>query len=120
MSFDKALKVFSADGRIYQMEYAFKAVNQFGMTGIAIRGTDSVAVCTQKKVPDKLINPDSVTNIFNISNTAGCVVVGNMNDARTVIQQMRHRQAEYKFKYGYEMPIAVMASRIGDFLQNLS
>ena len=85
MSFEKLMKVFSPDGRIYQMEYAFKAINMFGMTAIAVRGQDSVVVCTQKKVPDKLIVPSSVTNIFNISDTAGCVIVGNMNDARFII-----------------------------------
>jgi 20S proteasome alpha/beta subunit len=30
MSFEKLMKVFSPDGRIYQMEYAFKAVQMFG------------------------------------------------------------------------------------------
>ena len=43
---DKVMKVFSADGRIYQVEYAFKAVNQYGQTSIAVRGKDSVVVCT--------------------------------------------------------------------------
>jgi 20S proteasome subunit alpha 1 len=44
------MKVFSPDGRIHQIEYAFKAVNSFGMTAISVRGTDSVVVCTQKKI----------------------------------------------------------------------
>jgi 20S proteasome subunit alpha 1 len=30
MSFDKVMKVFAPDGRIYQIEYAFKAINSFG------------------------------------------------------------------------------------------
>jgi 20S proteasome subunit alpha 1 len=46
MSFEKLMKVFSPDGRIYQMEYAFKAIQTFGQTSIALRGNDSVVVCT--------------------------------------------------------------------------
>ena len=74
MSFEKLMKVFSPDGRIYQMEYAFKAIHQFGMTSIAVRGIDSVVVCSQKKVPDKLIVPESVTNIFTVNDNIGAVL----------------------------------------------
>ena len=78
MSFEKLMKVFSPDGRIYQMEYAFKAIQTFGPPSIALRGNDSVVVCTQKKVPDRLIVADSITNIFNINDNIGAVIVGNM------------------------------------------
>ena len=71
------------------MEYAFKAISMFGQTAISLKGTDSVVVCTQRKVPDKLIVPSSVTNIFNISDTAGAIVVGNMNDAKFIIVWLR-------------------------------
>lgn len=27
---DKMMKIFAPDGRIYQMEYAFKAISMFG------------------------------------------------------------------------------------------
>ena len=85
MSFEKLMKVFSPDGRIYQMEYAFKAIQTFGQTSIALRGNDSVVVCTQKKVPDRLIVADSITNIFNINDNIGAVIVGNMQDAKFVV-----------------------------------
>ena len=86
MSFEKLMKVFSPDGRIYQTEYAFKAVNMPGYTSISVKGNDAVVVCTQKKIPDKLIVADSVTNIFNISDSLGAVIVGSMPDARFVVQ----------------------------------
>ena len=113
MSFEKLMKVFSPDGRIYQMEYAFKAIHMYGQTAIAVRGTDSVVVCTQKKVPDKLIVPDSVSNIFSISETHGCVIVGNMNDARFMVTWLRQQASQYKFKFGYEIPVHVLAQRLG-------
>lgn len=38
-------------------EYAFKAVKSEGVTSIAVRGKDSVAFVTQKKVPVRLSIP---------------------------------------------------------------
>jgi 20S proteasome subunit alpha 1 len=113
MSMEKTMKVFSPDGRIYQMEYAFKAIQQAGNTSIAIRGKDSVVVCCQKKVPDKLIVPESVTNIFNISDGCGAIIVGNMNDARFVVTWLRQQESDHKFKFGYEAPIHMIAKRLG-------
>ena len=114
---DKMMKVFSPDGRIYQMEYAFKAIQQAGMTSISLKGKDSVVVCCQKKVPDKLIVADSVTNIFTISDHCGVIMVGNMNDARYMVTFMRQQAAEHKMKFSYEVPIHVLAQRLGQYLQ---
>lgn len=49
-------------------EYAFKAVKAAGITSIAVRGKDSVAVVTQKKVPVSVAY--CVLNICYV----GCVV----------------------------------------------
>ena len=114
------MKVFAADGRIYQQEYAFKAVQSFGQTSISIRGKDSVVVCCQKKVPDKLIVPDSVSNIFTIADNIGAIVIGNMNDARLIVTYLRQQAASFKYKFQYECPVHVLAQRMGSWLQMVS
>jgi 20S proteasome subunit alpha 1 len=43
---------------------------------VAVRGKDSCVFVTQKKVQDKLIEPDSVTNVFQITPEIGCLMTG--------------------------------------------
>ena len=90
------------------------------MTSIALRGKDSVVVCCQKKVPDKLIVPDSVTNIFSVSDHCGAIIVGNMNDARAMVWEMRQAAATFKMNFAYEMPIHMIAKKIGGHLHKCS
>jgi len=67
-----------------------------------------------------LIVPDSVTNIFNISDAIGAVIVGNMNDARFVVQWLRQQTSDFKFKFSYEIPTAILAQRLSQYLQKFS
>ncbi|KAK1280420.1 Proteasome subunit alpha type-6 [Acorus gramineus] len=112
--YDRHITIFSPEGRLYQVEYAFKAVKASGITSIGVRGKDSVCVVTQKKVPDKLLDQTSVTHLFSITKYLGLLATGMTADAKSLVQQARNEAAEFKFKWGYEMPVDVLAKWIAD------
>eukprot|EP00899_Mesostigma_viride_P027963 jgi/Mesvir1/8351/Mv12610-RA.1 len=115
--YDRHITIFSPEGRLYQVEYAFKAVKAAGLTSIGVRGKDSVCVVTQKKVPDKLIDPTSVTHLFAITKYIGMLVTGMIADAKSTVSKARSEAAEFRHKFGYEIPPEHLAKRLADISQ---
>eukprot|EP00469_Lotharella_globosa_P010009 CAMPEP_0167775736 /NCGR_PEP_ID=MMETSP0111_2-20121227/2728_1 /TAXON_ID=91324 /ORGANISM="Lotharella globosa, Strain CCCM811" /LENGTH=251 /DNA_ID=CAMNT_0007665691 /DNA_START=40 /DNA_END=795 /DNA_ORIENTATION=+ len=115
--YDRHITIFSPQGKLYQVEYAFKAVRNANITSIGVKGKDCVIVVTQKKVPDKLIVPSSVTHMFKITSKIGCVSTGLIADAKSQLTSARQQAAEFKYKNGYEIPVGYLAKRIADTCQ---
>lgn len=76
---------FSLNHLAFRLEYAFKAINQAGVTSVGLKGKNIAVVVTQKKVADKLIDPESVTNIYRITPNIGCVITGITPDSESQV-----------------------------------
>ncbi len=119
-------------------EYAFKAITAANITSVGVRGKNCAVVLSQKKVPvsghptialfldpnltkiqfqDKLIDPSSVSHIFKLSSSVGCVITGSIADARASVMRARGEAAEFRYKNGYEMPCDVLAKRLANINQ---
>ncbi|KAH0789747.1 proteasome subunit alpha type-6-like [Histomonas meleagridis] len=116
-SADRFITIFSPEGRLWQVEYAYKAVKQAEVTAVAAKGKESVIVAVQKKVQDKLIDPTTVTHMFKITDHVGACLVGLTSDVYYICRRLRYEAALFEHKNGIEIPVSILASRLSEIHQ---
>ncbi|VDN58617.1 unnamed protein product [Dracunculus medinensis] len=100
--FDRHITIFSPEGRVYQ---------------VAVKGSESVVVAVQKRVPDKLIVAESITSIYDLSPTIGAAVIGLIPDCKFQVKRARAESAEWKYKNGCDMAVGDLSRRMADLNQ---
>ncbi len=102
MGYDRAITMFSPDGRLLQVEYAKKTVRQ-GSTAIGVVCTDGVIFVTDKRIVDSLIVSESVEKIFQIDKHIMATASGILSDARVLIDRAQVRAQQNRITYGSEI-----------------
>lgn len=98
MGYDRAITMFSPDGRLLQVEYAKKTVRQ-GSTAIGMACADGVLFVADKRIVDKLVIPESVEKIFQIDDHIGATASGILSDARVLIERAQVKAQQNHVTY---------------------
>src|SRR5512136_450811 len=117
MAYDRAITVFSPDGRLFQVEYAREAVKR-GTTTVGLKFKDGVALIVDKRIASKLIESRSIEKIFQIDEHIGCATSGLVADARVLVDYARMLAQVNKVTYAEKMDIETLVKRLCDFKQN--
>jgi len=115
-AYDRAITVFSPDGRLFQVEYALETVNR-GATIIGITCSEGVVLGAEEKLESSLQDPNFTWKIFEVDEHIGAAVVGLGSDARVLIDQARIYAQSNRLLYDEPIDIEIIAKRIGDIKQ---
>lgn len=116
MGYDRAITVFSPDGRLFQVEYAREAVKR-GTTSLGIRYKSGVVLAVDKRITSKLVEAESIEKIFQIDENIGAATSGLVADARVLIDRARLEAQANRITYNESIDIEILAKKICDFKQ---
>jgi len=117
MAYDRAITVFSPDGRLFQVEYAREAVKR-GTTTVGLKFKDGVILIIDKRITSRLIEPKSIEKIFTVDHHIGCATSGLVADARVLVDRARVEAQINKITYNEPTSVETLVKKICDFKQN--
>lgn len=116
MAYDRAITVFSPDGRLFQVEYAREAVKR-GTTTVGLKYKTGAVLLVDKRITSRLIEPNSIEKIFEIDDHIGCATSGLVADARALIDRARIDAQINEITYNEKIQVKTLVKRICDFKQ---
>jgi proteasome alpha subunit len=114
-AYDRAITVFSPDGRLFQVEYAMELVNR-GATIIGIQCDEGIVIGSEENI-EILEEAEYSWKIFRIDEHIGAAIVGLSSDARILIDQARIYAQSNKLTYDEPIDVEVVTKRICDIQQ---
>ncbi|HIH69174.1 archaeal proteasome endopeptidase complex subunit alpha [Methermicoccus shengliensis] len=114
--YDRAITVFSPDGRLFQVEYAREAVKR-GTTAVGLKASDGVVLLVDKRIASRLMEPESIEKIYQIDDHIGAATSGLVADARSLIDRARLEAQIHRLTYGEHITVEMLAKRICDHKQ---
>lgn len=114
--YDLSASTYSPDGRIFQVEYANKAVENSG-TAIGLKVKDGIVLAVEKLVHSKLLVPEANRRIQTIDRHIALATAGLLADGRHLSNRARDEAANYRETYNSPPPLKAVADRLGLYVQ---
>jgi proteasome alpha subunit len=114
--YDRAITMFSPDGRLYQVEYAREAVKR-GTTAVGIKYKSGIVLLVDKRVSSRLLEASSIEKIFKIDDHIGVASSGLVGDARALVDRARIEAQINLVSYGEPIDVETLAKKLCDHMQ---
>ncbi|KAF7790888.1 hypothetical protein EIP86_001846 [Pleurotus ostreatoroseus] len=114
--YDLSASTYSPDGRIFQVEYAIKAVENSG-TAIGLRVKDGIVLAVEKIIHSKLLIPEANRRIQTVDRHIGMATSGFLADGRQIANRARDESSNHRESFREPAPLKVVASRLAMFVQ---
>jgi proteasome alpha subunit len=115
-AYDRAITVFSPDGRLFQVEYASETVKR-GATVLGITSPEAVVLAAEERATSKLQDPTFMWKIFQIDEHVGAAVAGLSCDAHILVDQARIYAQSNRLLYDEPIDVEILTRRIGEIKQ---
>ena len=113
--YDRAITVFSPDGRLYQVEYAIETVRR-GTIAVGVKCKDGIVIAVEEK-PRKLQISETAQKIFQIDDHVGVAAAGYIPDARSQVDNARFFSQCNKMIYEEADEVETIAKHLADQCQ---
>jgi proteasome alpha subunit len=115
-SYDSMLTIFSPDGRLFQVEYAYEAVRK-GTSILGLRCANGVVLgAVLRKLP--LQDPTQNDKIFEIDDSIGAAIAGLSADGRVLVAYARLLAQIHRLTFGEAMPVRLLSKKLSDHMQS--
>uniref|UniRef100_A0A0E0FUR5 Proteasome subunit alpha type n=1 Tax=Oryza nivara TaxID=4536 RepID=A0A0E0FUR5_ORYNI len=113
--YDLSVTTFSPDGRVFQVEYATKAVDNSG-TVVGIKCKDGIVLGVEKLVTSKMMLEGSNRRIHSVHWHSGLAVAGLAADGRQIVSRAKSEAASYEKVYGEPISVKELADRVASYV----
>jgi proteasome alpha subunit len=112
-AYDRAITIFSPEGRLYQVEYALELVKR-GAPIVGISSKEGVVLAANVTPESRLEDTKYFHKIYQLDDHVGAAIAGLMSDARVLIGQSRVYCQSNRLLYDEPVDIEILTRRIGD------
>ena len=115
-AYDRAITIFSPEGRLYQVEYALELVKR-GAPITGVMSPQGVAIAANETPDSVLEDGDYFRKIFQLDEHVCMAIAGLSSDARVLINQARVNAQSNRLLYAEPIEVESLARRLGDIAQ---
>ncbi|VWU51191.1 proteasome subunit alpha type-3, putative [Hepatocystis sp. ex Piliocolobus tephrosceles] len=115
--YDLSVSTFSPDGRLYQVEYIYKCINNSN-TVLTLECEEGILTCCINTNLDKekMIKIGSYNRIYHINNNIIITYAGLDGDSREIIDRAKSEANNYYYNFHTNIPLHILANRISLYI----